>query len=445
MKNIRKTFGQRAWPRGSGCIRRSSALFAAFLAFILAGACTAEKAGPAASAGTAAYGDYAAVDKAAAAAENDESNYATFKKSNGSKFRVAVMRSGEYFSYADVLEGTLKGLMTIGWIKEIPPLMPGFNGYAAYPDGKTEPNILAELSKYDYSDFLEFPKDAFFDLKWDDGNAKKKDFKRLTAPDSGIDLIIALGTQMSAILAKPASFPIPVIVDSISDPVGSGILASLNDSGRDFLTGAVDPEQDLRQIRLFYSVIKFKRLGILYENSEIGRAYGAVEDVHRVAKEEGFQVIASTDVSPDPENEDDDAAWEAAEARYVSALDALCPKVDAVYLAVQAGLSENSLPAVVAVLNKHKTPSFIMEGKNFVKGGILLGESDSNLVAKGIFNAKKIVNIFKGKKARTLPQVYEHVPHIAINLDATRVIGYDVPIDIIASADEVFSTQEASE
>jgi hypothetical protein len=232
--------------------------------------------------------------------------------------------------------------MTIGWIKEIPPLMPGFNGYAAYPDGKTEPNILAELSKYDYSDFLEFPKDAFFDLKWDDGNAKKKDFKRLTAPDSGIDLIIALGTQMSAILAKPASFPIPVIVDSISDPVGSGILASLNDSGRDFLTGAVDPEQDLRQIRLFYSVIKFKRLGILYENSEIGRAYGAVEDVHRVAKEEGSRSSRCTMFSG-PENEDGRRVG-AAEARYVFRLDALCPKVDAVYLAVQAGLSETACP-----------------------------------------------------------------------------------------------------
>jgi hypothetical protein len=41
--------------------------------------------------------------------------------------------------------------------------------------------------------------------------------------------------------------------------------------------------------------------------------------------------------------------------------------------------------------------------------------------------------------------VYEHVPHIAINLDATRVIGLRCSIDIIASADEVFSTQEASE
>jgi ABC-type uncharacterized transport system substrate-binding protein len=192
-------------------------------------------------------------------------------------------------------------------------------------------------------------------------------------------------------------------------------------------------------------VIKFKTLGILYEDSEIGRAYGAVDDIAQVAKEAGFKVVASTRVLPDPENEDDEAAWAAAEARYVAALDALCPKVDAVYLAVQAGLSENSLPAVVKVLNRHKMPSFVMEGKNFVRDGILLGESDSNLVAKGIFNAKKIVNIFKGKTPRSLPQVYEHVPHIAINLDSAAAIGYDVPIDIIASADEVFATKGGKE
>ncbi len=248
---------------------------------------------------------------------------------------------------------------------------------------------------------------------------------------------------MSSILTKPASFDIPVIVDSISDPVGSGILASLGDSGKDYLTGAVDPDQDIRQVRLFYSVIKFKTLGILYEDSEIGRAYGAVDDILKVAKENGFSVTASTELLPDPENEDDEEAWAAAEARYVTALDALCPKVDAVYLAVQAGLSEYSLPDIVKVLNRHKKPSFVMEGKNFVRDGILLGESDSNLVAKGIFNGKKIVSIFKGRKPRELPQVYEHVPHIAINLGSASTLGYDVPIDIIASADEVFSSEGA--
>jgi ABC-type uncharacterized transport system substrate-binding protein len=386
-----------------------------------------------------------AVDRAASAAEDDESYYTPFRKGDGSRFRVAVMQSGEYFSYADVLEGTLKGLMTIGWIKEVPPLLPGFAGYGAYKDGKTVPNILAELAKYDYSDYLEFPTDAFFDLKFNDVNAKGREYRRLTGGGSGVGLILALGTQISAILAKPARFSIPVIVDSISDPVGSGILASLEDSGRDYLTGAVDPDQDKRQVRLFHSVIKFKTLGILYEDSEIGRAYGAVDDIAQVAKEAGFKVVASTRVLPDPENEDDEAAWAAAEARYVAALDALCPKVDAVYLAVQAGLSENSLPAVVKVLNRHKMPSFVMEGKNFVRDGILLGESDSNLVAKGIFNAKKIVNIFKGKTPRSLPQVYEHVPHIAINLDSAAAIGYDVPIDIIASADEVFATKGGKE
>jgi len=385
----------------------------------------------------------AAVDTAAAAAEDDESYYTPFKKPDGGKWRIAVMQSGEYFSYADVLEGTLRGLMTIGWIKEVPPLQPGFKGYDAYDDGKTAANILAELGKTDYSAFLEFPPELFFDLKFSDANARSAEFRRITSTASGADLIIALGTQVSTILAKQAKFPIPVIVDSISDPVGSGILVSLEDSGRDYLTGAVDPDQDIRQVRLFHSVIKFKTLGIIYEDSEIGRAYGAVEDIQKVASENGFRVVASTRVLPDPEDENDEAAWAAAEEAYVRALDVLCPKVDAVYLAVQAGLSEYSLPDIVKTLDRHKKPSFIMEGKNFVRDGVLLGESDSNLLAKGIFNGKKIVNIFKGRKPRDLPQVYEHVPHIAINLDTAQTIGYDVPIDIIASADEVFATAGA--
>ncbi len=422
-------------------VRAAACAAAAF--FFLGCPAGANVADGAAGPASEAYRAYVAMDKAVGT--EDEGDYTPFKRADGRRFRIAVMQSGDYFSYADVFEGMLKGLQTIGWIADVPPLRSGFAGYAAYEDGKTVRNILAELSKYAYSDFIEFPEAAFFDLKWNDENARGREFKDLTAKGADIDLIIALGTQVSAILAKPTEFHIPVMVDSISDPVGSGILASLEDSGKGYLTGAVDPDQDLRQVRLFSSVIKFKRLGILYENSEIGRSYGAVEDVQRVAREEGFTVVASTNVLPDPENEDDEAAWLAAERRYVRALDALCPQVDAVYLAVQAGLSESSLQDVVAVLKKHKTPSFIMEGKNFVRDGILLGESDSNLVAKGIFNSKKMVAIFRGQSPRELPQKYEHVPHIAINLETARTIGYDVPIDIIASADDVYLGKESAE
>jgi ABC-type uncharacterized transport system substrate-binding protein len=339
----------------------------------------------------------------------------------------------------------LKGLATIGWIRQIEPLLPGFNGYAAYEDGKTVANILKELHKHDYSEFIEFPPEAFFDLKWDDARASGAAFSRLRVAESGIDLVLSLGTQVSTALTQKGNFSVPILVDSISDPVGSGILASLEDSGNDYLTGGMDPDQDIRQVRLFHSVIKFKRLGILYEDSAIGRAYGAVDAVRQVADELGFTVVAGTGVLPDPEDEDDEDAWAAAEARYVRALDKLCPQVDAVYLAVQAGLSEYSLPEIVAVLAKHRTPSFIMEGKDFVRNGILLGESDSNIIAKGIFNAKKIAQILGGTKARDLPLLYKPVPHIAINLDTALKIGYDVPIDIIASADEVFATPGSSE
>ena len=384
------------------------------------------------------YSEYEAVDREADQSENDESYYTPFKKGELEKFRIAVMQSGEYFSYADVFEGILQGLNTIGWIADIPMLQVGFTGYDAYEDGKSVENILTELSKSEYSDYIEISMRDFFDLSWSDDNVSDPQFSHVTSPDAGIDLIIALGTQISSILSAPDQFHTPVLVDSISDPVGSNILASETDSGKSYLTGVVDPEQDLRQVKLFHSVIKFQTLGIIFEDSELGRAYGAVDDITAVASELGFDVVANTNVLPDPEDEDDDAAWEAAEAQYVRALDELAPTVDAVYLGIQAGLSEYSLADIVDVLNKHKVPSFVMEGKNFVRDGVLLGESDSNLVSKGIYNAKKIVNILKGRTPRELDQIFEHVPHIAINLDTAGLIGYDVPIDIIASADDVF-------
>jgi ABC-type uncharacterized transport system substrate-binding protein len=384
------------------------------------------------------YSIPAIVDAENRPADSGEANLAPFKKKDGSKFKVAVIQSGDYFYYADVVESIVQAFQTFGWIKE------RSLDFEGYPDGKTPLNIIKELASFDSSAYLAFEPDLYFDLKWDDANQADPKFKKIVSGATGADLIIGLGTQACQILAKRKDSSVPILVDGVSDPVRSGILASKTDSGKEFLTGVVDEEQNSRQVRLFHTVIGFKRLGLIYEDSEIGKTYAAYDDVSAVAKEAGFAVVPNTKVLPDPENEDDEAAWEACEAAYVKAVKAIAPKVDAIYLAVQSGLSDNSLPEIVKVLDAYKIPSFVMEGKDFVKHGVLLGESEK-ITAKGIYNAKKMVAIFRGAKPRSLNQIFEHVPHIAINLSTAAAIGYDVPIDILASADEIYLAPGAEE
>ena len=55
-----------------------------------------------------------------------------------------------------------------------------------------------------------------------------------------------------------AKINIPAMGISISDPIASGIIKSVEDSGNEYFTARVDPTRDERQIRIFHDIVGFK-------------------------------------------------------------------------------------------------------------------------------------------------------------------------------------------
>src|SRR5690606_39935229 len=104
-----------------------------------------------------------------------------------------------------------------------------------------------------------------------------------------IDLMIAMGTWAGQDM-RSIGPPMPTIVGSASDPLAAGIVDSPQDSGRDNLHARIEPERYQRQVRLFHEIVPFKKLGIVYEDSEAGRSYAAVNAVEQVGKEQGFAI-----------------------------------------------------------------------------------------------------------------------------------------------------------
>lgn len=351
-----------------------------------------------------------------------------FKK-DGKKFKIAVVQSGEYYSYVDVFRGIVEGFATLGWAKESVPL----------PDseGLTMGAYLQALANSEWSEYLEFPLDLFVDFDWSDNAAQDRTFLAITQGRSSADAVISLGTFAGRLFAALPDCPVPVLADSISDPINSGIIPSYEDSGKDFLTVRGDPDRYLRQVRLFHDLVQFKRLGLIYRDTEDGRSYAALDDVRKVAAERGFEIVPELRVLDEA---DTDYNQDRAEALYVEALRRLAPKVDAIYLAIQGGLTVNSFPRLLEILEAYDLPSFAMEGSVFVSRGALYGVSDSEAASTGIHNAKNLVAFFRGISPRTLPMVFEHLPYIAVNLDAAKRLNYDVPIEIIASSDQIFYT-----
>jgi ABC-type uncharacterized transport system substrate-binding protein len=352
-----------------------------------------------------------------------------FIKDAQRRFRVGILQSGEFYFYNDVLKSIYNGLADLGWVAE----------------RRLDANQSALLSDVvaayaDCGDFLEFPPELYVNLNYEESAEMPALARNLLDGTSGADIVISLGTLGGTWVAKAASegtLKVPVLVESVSDPIGSNILKTWNESGHPLFNVACDPGSYERQIRLFHQVVGFKRLGLIYSDSETGRSYVAYDDVRKLSKELGFDIVPYTDVIEDPQ---EDADIQEAARKFLRGVELLAPKVDAFYMGIQGGWTIDSLPAVLEVIKRHRVPVFAMEGVDFVKRGALMGESSNLLDVEGRFSAQKLTLILSGEPAGSLPQVSQHVPLISLNLKAARDIGYNFPVDLILGSDEVYKT-----
>lgn len=342
---------------------------------------------------------------------------------NGKKWRLAYYEGGEYIDYQKIFSETIKGLMKQGWIEKdnLPALK-----------GEQTKELWVWLARKAKSRFIEFVEDAHYSANWDDNLREKMKahiVKRLNHKKD-IDLIIAMGTWAGQDLANN-EHATPTEVISASDPVASGIIKSVEDSGFDHVHAQIDPYRYERQLRVFHDIIGFKKMGICYEDTEAGRSYAAIDKVEKVAKERGFEIVRAFTKS-------DVADTKLAEESVKSAFQELVKKCDAIYVTVQGGINYRSIPELVQIVNKHQIPTFSQSGSEEVKYGFLASISQAGFRYIGEYHSEVIAKILNGASPRKLPQLFEEPPKVAINLKTAETIGFDPPVDILLAADEIF-------
>jgi ABC-type uncharacterized transport system substrate-binding protein len=349
----------------------------------------------------------------------------TPRENNGAKWRIGYLEGGSFPDYEVIFLRIVAGLMDLGWIEPM-PLPEQYD-----PDHRRMWEWVAENVR---SDSLEFVKDAFYtsEFKTELRQQTKSDILSRLKNENDLDLILAMGTWAGQDLAND-EHAVPTVVASTSDPVGSGIIKSADDSGFDHLHAKVEPDRYMRQLRLFHDITGFSRLGLVYEDSVEGRTFGAVADAEAVARERGFELkrcfAANSGVT-----------LQQASDEVLQCYSQLAPQVDAVYLTVHRGEGLANLPQLLRPLLDNEVASFAMAGSEFVKHGALLSIAQAGFSYVGRFHAETVAKIFNGAKPRDLPQKWNAPPKIAINLKTAEIIGFDPPFDILAAADETYET-----
>jgi ABC-type uncharacterized transport system substrate-binding protein len=315
------------------------------------------------------------------------------------KFRIGYLQGGDYHTYRQLFSAVMDEFESVGW-----------------------------------ADRLEFPADACFSAEWD--RDRCKEMARALAARDDLDMIWAFGTWAGQEMVKTDNVTTPIVVMSVSNAVRSGIVPSYEDSGRDNLTTRIDPAKYERQVRLFYDVFRFKKLGFVYADTPSGRTYADLETLKKLSKELDFELVGYNKV---PENKKDAPAW------ILKGIKEIAPKIDAYYMTICIGFELSQVPQVMEVLNGHKIPTMSMYGADYVKAGAMMTIADSRYKQRARFTVSKIIKILEGAKPRDFPVVFAPGPRLTINLAAAKKIGWDPPIDILASADQVYNEIQSIE
>jgi ABC-type uncharacterized transport system substrate-binding protein len=348
-------------------------------------------------------------------------------RKDGRKWRIGYLEGGPWIEYPQNLKAVVLGLKELGWLD--------ISNFPVYKDEHDASALWKFVCDNAKSSYVEFVKDAFWSSGWNDElreQLMKNCIYRLNIRKD-IDLMLALGTRAGQDLATN-KISVPTVVIAASDPVAAKIIKSIDDSGYDHLHARVDPTRYVRQIELFHDIIEFKKLGIAYENTDAGKSYAALTIVEKVARKRGFEIISCHSKDEIAENEEE------ATNSVIKCYRDLAPKVDAVYIVMQRGITFKTLPKVLAPLIQEKIPTFSQYGSDEVKYGVLLSIAQAGFKYVGRYTAEVIAKIFNGAKPRDLDQVFEDPPKIAINLKTAIEIGYDPPVDILGAADEIYQT-----
>jgi ABC-type uncharacterized transport system substrate-binding protein len=224
------------------------------------------------------------------------------------------------------------------------------------------------------------------------------------------------------------------MIFSTTDPIAAGVIKSVDDSGRDHVWAHLYPTRQRRHIEVFHDIFRFKKLGMVYEDTVLGRSFAGLEQVREVAKERNFEIIARNMT----ENKNNQAIFEKELLRLYTEL---AGQIDAFYMTIYAARKYERLPHLLKPFYERNIPIFTQMGIE-VKYGALMSVSDgTDLKGFGRFAAESVAKVFHGDKPRRIPCIYEHPPRILLNMDVGRKIGYRPPFDILLVADDIYSAK----
>ena len=229
------------------------------------------------------------------------------------------------------------------------------------------------------------------------------------------DIIISISTPATIAAAKAAD-KIPVVFAAVSDPVGAGLVDSLENTGRN-ITGTSDPIRIDKNFDLaFLLTPNIKKLGYIYNPAE-ENSIKSLEGIKEYIKNMDVELIESKVNSPD---EVPDAAEE------------LIKNVDAIFI-LNDNTVATAMPLIAEMAIDAKIPAYVAGGFMVAENGLAhVGIQYDEL---GKETASMAAQILGGeKKAKDIPvKTFDDDLYTFVNLDTADKIGVTIPNEVLGA------------
>ena len=257
------------------------------------------------------------------------------------------------------------------------------------------------------------------EVRWAEGRSERyaeiaAEFVRLN-----VDVIVTIGTPAS-LAAKQATSVVPIVFVAASDPVGTGLVASLARPGGN-VTGLSNQQADLagKRVELLREVVPALRQLAIMANVDNSASVLEMREVQTAARTIGLEV----------------AILEVRQAEDIAnGFELLKSRADALYVVSDPFLGSNRVRINTLALGM-RLPTLHAFREYVDAGGLMsYGPNFPHLFRRAGDHVDKIL---RGAKPADIPVEQPTKFDLIINLTTAKALGLTVPATLLARADEV--------
>jgi putative tryptophan/tyrosine transport system substrate-binding protein len=238
-----------------------------------------------------------------------------------------------------------------------------------------------------------------------------------------VDVIASLTSTAALLAAKAATQDIPIVFTTATDPVETGLVASLNRPGGN-LTGVavLNGELAAKRLEMLHEIAPAAKLIAYLSNP----ANAAVTRAELTAAETGAGILGVKLVNVSASTPGEvEAAFE----------NLIRQRAEALVVSSDAFLMVTQKDQIIAFAARHRIPTIYPRRENPVAGGLMSYGTDLKEANRqvGVYAGR----ILKGEKPADLPVQAPNKYDLVINLKTAKALGLTIPETLLATADEV--------